>query len=178
MKIKTNMKDTQANIPNGHQDIIQNGETCKLKSEIHQNGNHFDTAEDDLVLVGALNRKNSVSPTERRRQAMNGNTEEPVEVQFEDISAAAFRIKSGIRKTKCEVSFAKNFNSKDEKFEDFSLKGLVKHLGISSILKSALLQTPKTYILRLLQLRLFYLYKCFVGLISSLSDLTIFCANK
>ena len=107
MKMKINMKDTQANIPNDHHDIIHNGETCKLKSELHQNGNHFETTEDDLVLVGALNRKDSVSPTERRRQAMNGNAEDPVEVQFEDISAAAFRIKSGIRKTKCEVSFSK-----------------------------------------------------------------------
>ena len=136
MKIKTNMKDTQTNILNDHQGIMQNGETCKLKKDIHQNGNHFDTTEDDLVLVGALNRKDSVSPTERRRQAMNGNTEEPVEVQFEDISAAAFRIKSGIRKTKCEVSFAKNFNSKNEKFEGFNLKSLVKHLEISSIMES------------------------------------------
>ena len=29
--------------------------------------------------------------------------EEPIEVTFEDVSAAAFRIKSGIRKTICEV---------------------------------------------------------------------------
>ena len=63
MKMKINIKDTQANIPNDHQNIIRNGETCNLKSELHQNGNHFETTEDDLVLVGALNRKDSVSPT-------------------------------------------------------------------------------------------------------------------
>ena len=40
----------------------------------------------------------------KREMSLNGGSDAPVEVTFEDISAAAFRIKSGVRKTPCEVS--------------------------------------------------------------------------
>ena len=39
----------------------------------------------------------------KRDMALETNA--PVEVTFEDVSAAAFRIKSGVRKTPCEVRF-------------------------------------------------------------------------
>ena len=38
-----------------------------------------------------------------RRLTISGECEQPIVVNFEDISAAAFRIKNGIRRTPCEV---------------------------------------------------------------------------
>lgn len=42
-----------------------------------------------------------------------GESDEPITVGFEDVSAAAYRIKSGIRRTPCDVStFVNNLKRK------------------------------------------------------------------
>lgn len=38
-----------------------------------------------------------------RRLTISGESSEPIDVNFEDVSAAAYRIKNGIRRTPCEV---------------------------------------------------------------------------
>ena len=43
-----------------------------------------------------------------RKLAISGECPNPIDVTFEDISAAAYRIKSGIRRTPCEVGFDQN----------------------------------------------------------------------
>ena len=35
---------------------------------------------------------------------ITGETEEPILVSFEDVSAASYRIRKGVKKTQCEVS--------------------------------------------------------------------------
>ena len=40
-----------------------------------------------------------------RKLTISGECPNPINVTFEDISAAAYRIKSGIRRTPCEVGF-------------------------------------------------------------------------
>lgn len=40
-----------------------------------------------------------------RKLTISGESPNPIDVTFEDISAAAYRIKSGIRRTPCEVGF-------------------------------------------------------------------------
>ena len=45
---------------------------------------------------------NSANPM-IRQLSLTGECNDPITVTFEDISAAAYRIKSGIRKTACEV---------------------------------------------------------------------------
>jgi len=80
----------------------------KEKTATDLNGNVEQVEASDKL----SNLKNAPStPTERRKkmtrvESLMGETDEPVEVTFEDISAAAFRIKSGIRRTKCEKSHA------------------------------------------------------------------------
>ncbi|XP_057311655.1 putative threonine dehydratase [Hydractinia symbiolongicarpus] len=39
-----------------------------------------------------------------RRLTISGESSEPINVNFEDVSAAAYRIKNGIRRTPCEIS--------------------------------------------------------------------------
>lgn len=51
-------------------------------------------------------RNNGTSKTSQEVAKMNlvtGECQEPVQITFEDVSAAAFRIKKGIKKTPCEV---------------------------------------------------------------------------
>ena len=45
-------------------------------------------------------------PNERFKglNPMTGESAEPIQVSFEDVSAAAFRIRQGIRHTSCDVS--------------------------------------------------------------------------
>ena len=43
-----------------------------------------------------------------RKLTISGECLNPIDVTFEDISAAAYRIKSGIRRTPCEVGFDQN----------------------------------------------------------------------
>lgn len=80
----------------------------KEKTTTDLNGNIEQVDASDKL----SNLKNApLTPTERRKkmtrvELLMGETEEPVEVTFEDISAAAFRIKSGIRRTKCEVGIS------------------------------------------------------------------------
>ena len=45
---------------------------------------------------------NSIRP-KIRKLSISGECPNPIDVTFEDISAAAYRIKSGIRRTPCEV---------------------------------------------------------------------------
>lgn len=44
-----------------------------------------------------------------RGLSLTGECQDPIKVSFEDISAAAYRIKNGIRKTPCEVSVQNYF---------------------------------------------------------------------
>ena len=46
--------------------------------------------------------ENSTNPL-IRQLSLTGECLDPIKVTFEDISAAAYRIKNGIRKTPCEV---------------------------------------------------------------------------
>ena len=43
-----------------------------------------------------------------RKLTISDECPNPIDVTFEDISAAAYRIKSGIRRTPCEVGFDQN----------------------------------------------------------------------
>ncbi|XP_057311206.1 L-threonine ammonia-lyase-like isoform X1 [Hydractinia symbiolongicarpus] len=78
-----------------------------------QNG--VDTHEDKIFELPVQNKnditaEDSTNKTAGKRSRMkrdmllNGETTNPVEVTFEDVSAAAFRIKSGIRRTPCDKS--------------------------------------------------------------------------
>lgn len=79
-----------------------------------QNG--VDTHEDKLFELPVHN-KNDITAEDntnktagkrsrmKRDMLLKGETTNPVEVTFEDVSAAAFRIKSGIRRTPCEVRY-------------------------------------------------------------------------
>ena len=46
--------------------------------------------------------ENSTNPL-IKQLSLTGECNDPIKVSFEDISAAAYRIKNGIRKTPCEV---------------------------------------------------------------------------
>ena len=76
----------------------------KLTSETEQNGVDDDYNDHVAPLISPT-KPHSIRPKMIKRMSLLGETDDPIEVQFEDISAAAFRIKSGIRRTSCEVSF-------------------------------------------------------------------------
>ena len=59
------------------------------------------TEQKDRVtgLGSSVRRHNRV----KSQLSLLGESNDPVEVSFEDITGAAFRIKSGVRKTACEV---------------------------------------------------------------------------
>lgn len=46
--------------------------------------------------------ESSINPLVRQL-TLTGECDEPIKTTFEDISAAAYRIKNGVRKTPCEV---------------------------------------------------------------------------
>ena len=49
------------------------------------------------VVDGRANKLKSLNP-------VTGESDEPILVGFEDVSAAAYRIRKGVRKTPCDVS--------------------------------------------------------------------------
>jgi len=60
--------------------------------------------DEDIILP--LPPKGSISKSIRpliRNLTISGESDDPIFVEFEDISAAAYRVKSGIRRTPCEV---------------------------------------------------------------------------
>ena len=46
--------------------------------------------------------ENSINPL-IRKLSLSGESDDPITITFEDVSASAYRIKSGIRRTPCEV---------------------------------------------------------------------------
>ncbi len=50
------------------------------------------------ALDGRVNKLKSLNP-------ITGESDEPILVGFEDVSAAAFRIRQGVKKTPCDVSY-------------------------------------------------------------------------
>ena len=69
--------------------------------------------------------ENSANPL-IRQLSLTGECQDPIKISFEDISAAAYRIKSGIRKTPCEVVIN----------DHFACKGCKKTLTFLQFLKS------------------------------------------
>jgi hypothetical protein len=58
-----------------------------------------------MEVNNTVNGSSAMSQKVARINLVTGECQEPIQVGFEDVSAAAFRIKTGIKKTPCEVSF-------------------------------------------------------------------------